>query len=198
MDLVLLTLILSILMGYNKNAIYAFIQQDQQQHQNLRLDSSMASSIKVGMRMVVKKGEYGVGQKGTMVHRLDADSTPGGLFKMDGGWVPTDYYQKGESIWFPFKDIVFEDPKEAESDDDSFTGFYRQHFGHHPKQESDEQYVKEMETARRESKERRGDPNFEKQYEEWWKKYTKDDTSPNLLLKEQLRSRIQFKPTQNK
>ena len=55
-----------------------------------------------------------------------------------------------------------------------------------------------METARRESKERRGDPNFEKQCEEWWKKYTKDDITPNLLLKEQLRSRIQFKPTQNK
>ena len=83
--------------------------------------------------------------------------------------------------------------QEEADDDDSFVEFYRHYLGRHPKHETDQQYVKEMKTARRESKERRNDSKFEKQFEDWWKKCTKDDVAPSLLLKEQLRGKVHFK-----
>ena len=79
-----------------------------------------------------------------------------------------------------------------DSDDDSFVEFYLCHHGCYPQQERDQQYVKDLKKARKDSRERRKDPTLEKQYEEWWrKKCGKDDAT--LLWKEQMRSMVRFK-----
>ena len=77
-----------------------------------------------------------------------------------------------------------------DADDDSFVDFYWQHHGSHPDLEKDRQCVKDLKKARKDSREKRQDANFEKKYEQWWKKYGKDQH--NLILKEQMRSMACF------
>ena len=79
-----------------------------------------------------------------------------------------------------------------DSDDDSFVEFYRQLCGVHPSNESETEYVNALRVARKESKERRKDAEFEQRYEEWWqKKNGNNHASP--LWKEQMRSIVKFK-----
>ena len=87
-------------------------------------------------------------------------------------------------------------PEDKEDDDDdSFVEFYCHHCGCNPKeeQEADQHYVKKLKIARKESKKRRQDAEFENRYEEWWKKYSKDGHG-SLLLKEQMRGMVHFRP----
>ena len=79
-----------------------------------------------------------------------------------------------------------------ESDDDSFVEFYRQHCGIHPSNESEIEYVNALRAARKESKERRKDAEFEQRYEEWWQKKNGNNHA-SLLWKEQMRSIVKFK-----
>ena len=77
-------------------------------------------------------------------------------------------------------------------DDDSFVRFYIQHHGCHPTQEADQLCVRNLKLARAESKDKRKDPHFQKQHEQWWSKFNGTDAT-NLLLKEQMRTTARFK-----
>ena len=78
-----------------------------------------------------------------------------------------------------------------ESDECSFVEFYKKHHGHHPSKETDKQYVNRLRAARKDSKERRNDIEFQHKFETWWHKKNPNEGGSSLW-KEEMRSMVKF------
>lgn len=68
-------------------------------------ESDRLPTIRVGSRVKVVGGAYGVGMCGVMKYRQDSvHGSPGGYFEMEHGWTVTIGDRTG-LVWFPLCDL---------------------------------------------------------------------------------------------